>query len=97
MLPETYRIHDIRTDLTNGLVLLRLAESIKGRPSDPPVPDSLFRDENNIEGMFKLFDYLLDNDVYVLPFHSFLFLIFSLLSSLLPFLPFLYLFSHAPH
>jgi len=65
ILPEQYRIRDISTDLTNGLVLLRLAEGIKGIPSEPPVPDSIFKDDSNIEGMFKLFDYLLDNDVKV--------------------------------
>lgn len=65
LLPKQYRIYDVTRDLTSGLVLLRLAESIKGSPSEPPVSDSLFKDENNIDGMFKLFDYLLDNDVYV--------------------------------
>lgn len=63
VLPETYRIHDLGTDLTSGLTLLRLAESIKGKPSDPPVPDSAFSGDHNLEGMFKLFDFLLDHDI----------------------------------
>ncbi|KAK7470077.1 hypothetical protein VKT23_001518 [Stygiomarasmius scandens] len=52
--------------ICSGLALLRLAESIKGRPSSPPVPDSAFpRDLNDdkLDGFFRLFDFLLDNDV----------------------------------
>jgi len=47
-------------------VLLRLAESIKGRPSSPPVLDSAFPIDSNddkLDGLFRLFDFLLDNDV----------------------------------
>lgn len=49
-----------------GLELLRVAESIKGRPSSPPVPDSAFpvdANDDRLDGLFKLFDFLLDNDV----------------------------------
>jgi len=48
-----------------GLELLRIAESIKGSRTQT-VPDSAFprspRDDN-LEGLFTLFDFLLDNDV----------------------------------
>ncbi|KZV67293.1 hypothetical protein PENSPDRAFT_654221 [Peniophora sp. CONT] len=53
--------------LTIGLTLLRLAESIKGSPASPPVPDAAFptgpEDADKLEGLFRLFDFLLDNDV----------------------------------
>jgi hypothetical protein len=56
------------SDLTSctGLKLLRIAESIKGHPSVPPVPDSAFPlgpGDDRLDGLFKLFDFLLDNDV----------------------------------
>jgi hypothetical protein len=50
----------------SGLMLLRIAESIKGRPSVPPVPDSAFPlgpGDDRLDGLFRLFDFLLDNDV----------------------------------
>ena len=46
--------------------MLRIAEDIKGVPSSPPVPDSDFPIEGvseKLDGLFALFDYLLDNDV----------------------------------
>ena len=49
-----------------GLALYRLAEAIKGRPTEPPVPDSAFPSSSNddrLDGLFKLFDFFLDNDV----------------------------------
>lgn len=52
--------------LCSGLTLLRLAESIKGKPSSPPVPDSSFpvdSKDDKLDGLFRLFDFLLDNDV----------------------------------
>ncbi|KAF9069085.1 hypothetical protein BDP27DRAFT_1325996 [Rhodocollybia butyracea] len=55
--------------ICGGLTLLRLAESIKGRPSSPPVPDSAFpsptdpSSSDKLDGLFRLFDFLLDNDV----------------------------------
>jgi len=67
---------DLSTSLSSGLILFRLAESIKyGRnaasariqspiPGDPVVPDSLFDGgDERIDGLMKLFDFLLDNDV----------------------------------
>ncbi|KAI0027993.1 hypothetical protein K488DRAFT_59864 [Vararia minispora EC-137] len=49
-----------------GLTLLRLAESIKGVATSPPVPDTAFPtgpEDDKLEGLFRLFDFLLDNDV----------------------------------
>jgi hypothetical protein len=43
-----------------------LAESIKGKPASPPVPDSAFpvdANDDKLDGLFRLFDFLLDNDV----------------------------------
>lgn len=45
---------------------MRLSEAIKGRAAIPAVPDSLFPADTNddkLDGLFKLFDFLLDNDV----------------------------------
>lgn len=57
---------DLSTSLTSGLTLYRLAESIKGLPTD--VPDSAFPlngEPEKLEGLFKLFDFMLDNDVRI--------------------------------
>ncbi|TRM67427.1 hypothetical protein BD626DRAFT_100674 [Schizophyllum amplum] len=65
-LPANLQIQDGGSPLIGGLGLLRLAESIKGQPSNPPVPDSAFpRDagDDRLDGLFRLFDFLLDNDV----------------------------------
>ncbi|PPQ92793.1 hypothetical protein CVT25_003904 [Psilocybe cyanescens] len=65
-LPEGLQITDPTGPLCGGLALLRLAESIKGRPSSPPVPDSAFpagASDDKLDGLFRLFDFLLDNDV----------------------------------
>ncbi|KAJ7170172.1 hypothetical protein C8R46DRAFT_994929 [Mycena filopes] len=65
-LPSTLQITDPAGPLCDGLGLLRLAESIKGRPSSPPVPDSAFpkdASDDNLDGLFRLFDFLLDNEV----------------------------------
>ncbi|KAL1742816.1 hypothetical protein HDZ31DRAFT_65600 [Schizophyllum fasciatum] len=65
-LPSNLQIRDTGGPLIGGLGLLRLAESIKGQPSSPPVPDSAFpRDagDDRLDGLFRLFDFLLDNDV----------------------------------
>ncbi|CAL1699992.1 unnamed protein product [Somion occarium] len=65
-LPEALQVTDPTTALYGGLALLRLAENIKGKPSSPPVPDSAFPshpDDDKIDGLFRLFDFLLDNDV----------------------------------
>ncbi|KAF9478688.1 hypothetical protein BDN70DRAFT_879712 [Pholiota conissans] len=65
-LPAELQITDPQGSLCGGLALLRLAESIKGRPSSPPVLDSAFPTDPNddkLDGLFRLFDFLLDNDV----------------------------------
>ncbi|KAF8652266.1 hypothetical protein AX16_004482 [Volvariella volvacea WC 439] len=65
-LPLSLRVRDSAGPLYSGLALLRLAESIKGKPSSPPVPDSAFPTDptdDKLDGLFKLFDFLLDNDV----------------------------------
>ncbi|KAF9266108.1 hypothetical protein L218DRAFT_996886 [Marasmius fiardii PR-910] len=66
LLPSHLQITDTSGPICNGLTILRLAEAIKGRPSSPPVPDSAFPtgpDDDKLEGLFRLFDFLLDNDV----------------------------------
>ena len=50
----------------SGLALYRLAEAIKGKPTEPAVPDSAFPSgpgDDRLEGLFKLFDFFLDNDI----------------------------------
>ena len=64
-LPQTLQITGF---FCTGLELLRLAESIKGQPSSPPVPDSAFPadiHDDKLDGLFKLFGFLLDNDVKI--------------------------------
>ncbi|KAI0371457.1 hypothetical protein BV20DRAFT_1120507 [Pilatotrama ljubarskyi] len=65
-LPSQLQIKDASGSLCGGLALLRLAEDIRGKPSSPPVPDSAFPtgpNDDKLDGLFRLFDYLLDNDV----------------------------------
>ncbi|KAJ6469653.1 hypothetical protein C8R47DRAFT_1200712 [Mycena vitilis] len=65
-LPSNLQITEPNGPLCDGLGLLRLAESIKGKPSSPPVPDSAFpkdSSDDNLDGLFRLFDFLLDNEV----------------------------------
>jgi len=65
-LPQSLQITDPSGSQCGGLVLLRLAESIRGRPSSPPVLDSAFPkdpSDDKLDGLFRLFDFLLDNDV----------------------------------
>ncbi|EGO02305.1 hypothetical protein SERLA73DRAFT_178176 [Serpula lacrymans var. lacrymans S7.3] len=65
-LPASLRITDTSGSLCDGLALLRLAESIKGKASSPPVPDSAFPsgpNDDKLDGLFRLFDFLLDHDV----------------------------------
>lgn len=57
---------DLNGSICGGLHLLRIAESIKGRQSSPPVPDAAFPTDpadEKVDGLFRLFDFLLDNDV----------------------------------
>jgi len=68
-LPSTLRI-DSTGSTCGGLELLRIAESIKGLRNSS-VPDSAFPSrgdrvddgDDKYEGLFSLFDFLLDNDV----------------------------------
>ncbi|KAI0832877.1 hypothetical protein BC628DRAFT_1348696 [Trametes gibbosa] len=65
-LPSQLQIKDASGSLCGGLALLRLAEDIRGKASSPPVPDSAFPtgpNDDKLDGLFRLFDYLLDNDV----------------------------------
>ena len=65
-LPEDLQIADPGGPLCGGLGLLRLAESIRGSPSSPPVPDSAFpvdANDDRLDGLFRFFDFLLENDV----------------------------------
>lgn len=65
-LPQSLHITDPLGPLCGGLALLRLAEDIKGTPSSPPVPDTAFPsgpNDDRLDGLFRLFDFLLDNDV----------------------------------
>ncbi|KAM6501320.1 hypothetical protein JOM56_004334 [Amanita muscaria] len=51
----------------SALALFRIAESIKGKPMSPPLPDSSFptgpNDDKAMEGLFALFDFLVNNEV----------------------------------
>lgn len=52
--------------LFGGLALLRLAEDMMGKSATPPIPDSAFPvgpNDDKLDGLFRLFDFLLDNDV----------------------------------
>jgi len=58
------------TDISGcgGLNLMRIAESVKGKPASPPVLDSSFPSEptdDRLDGLFSLFDFLLNNDVHL--------------------------------
>lgn len=61
--PDCPPATDLSSSLCSGLVLFRLCEAIKGVPTD--VPDTLFANPDVLEGMFKLFDFMLDNDVKI--------------------------------
>ncbi|CCM05538.1 uncharacterized protein FIBRA_07764 [Fibroporia radiculosa] len=65
-LPLALQLSDPAGPIFGGLALLRLAEDIKGKPSSPRVPDSAFPsgpNDEKLDGLFRLFDFLLDNDV----------------------------------
>jgi hypothetical protein len=65
-LPRSLQITDASGSICNGLQILRLAEAIKGKPASPPVLDSAFPSgpqDERLDGLFRLFDFLLDNDV----------------------------------
>ena len=65
-LPESLHMSDPMGPVCGGVALLRIAESVKGMPCSPPVPDSAFPSgpyDDKLDGLFRLFDFLLDNDV----------------------------------
>ncbi|KAI5117045.1 hypothetical protein M0805_007902 [Coniferiporia weirii] len=65
-LPPNLRIPETGGQIYSGLALYRLAEAIKGKPTEPAVPDSAFpsaMNQDRLDGLFKLFDFFLDNDV----------------------------------
>lgn len=65
-LPTHLHVVDTTGPLCSGLALLRLAESIKGQPASPPVPDSAFPldvNDEKLDGLVRLFDFFLDNEV----------------------------------
>ena len=66
-LPPQLRVINPFEQTFTALALFRLAESIKGQPASPPVPDSAFPshpyDDRAIEGLFSLFDFLVNNEV----------------------------------
>ncbi|KAF8324573.1 uncharacterized protein EI90DRAFT_3075110 [Cantharellus anzutake] len=61
-----HRATDLSASLSTGLVLYRVAEHIKGTPYGSEVTDSAFPSsptDEKLDGLFILFDFLLDNDV----------------------------------
>ncbi|KAG1752394.1 uncharacterized protein EDB91DRAFT_1343464 [Suillus paluster] len=65
-LPAALQNFDPTGRLYSGLALLRLAETVVGKSPSPPVPDSAFPSgpkDDKLDGLFRLFDFLLDNDV----------------------------------
>ncbi|KAI6042846.1 hypothetical protein EDC04DRAFT_3138901 [Pisolithus marmoratus] len=67
-LPQSLQVADLSGPLFGGLAILRLAESVVGKTATPPVADSAFPSapsDDKLEGLFRLFDFLLDNEVKV--------------------------------
>ncbi|KAI6127371.1 hypothetical protein EDD16DRAFT_1751122 [Pisolithus croceorrhizus] len=67
-LPQSLQVVDPTGSLFGGLAILRLAESVVGKTTSPPITDSAFPSgpgDDKLEGLFRLFDFLLDNDVRV--------------------------------
>lgn len=67
-LPQPLQVVDPTGPLFGGLAILRLAESVVGKSTSPPIADSAFPSgpsDDKLEGLFRLFDFLLDNDVKV--------------------------------
>jgi len=67
-LPEKLRLSEAGGQIHSGLALLRVAEGVKGKATEPAVPDTAFPtsvNDDRLDGLFKLFDFFLDNDVRV--------------------------------
>jgi hypothetical protein len=68
-LPADLHISNPSEQTYSALALFRLAESINERPVSPPVLDSAFpsgpRDDGPTEGLFALFDFLVNNEVEI--------------------------------
>lgn len=65
-LPENLRVPETGGQVYSGLALFRLAEAIKGKPTEPPVPDNAFPsgpNDDRLDGLFKLVDFFLNNDI----------------------------------
>ncbi|KAF9236189.1 hypothetical protein BU15DRAFT_50332 [Melanogaster broomeanus] len=65
-LPRSLQVNDPAGPLFGGLAILRLAEDMMGKLASPPIPDSAFPsapNDDKLDGLFRLFDFLLDNDV----------------------------------
>ena len=65
-LPRSLQMTHPAGALFGGLALLRLAEDMMGKSATPPIPDSAFPsgpNDDKLDGLFRLFDFLLDNDV----------------------------------
>ncbi|KAH8118838.1 hypothetical protein DFH11DRAFT_1569588 [Phellopilus nigrolimitatus] len=65
-LPQNLQVPESGGKNYSGLALYRLAEAIKGKPTEPAVPDSAFPtgpNDDRLDGLFKLFDFFLDNDI----------------------------------
>lgn len=67
-LPQSLQVVDPTGPLLGGLAILRLTESVVGKTTSPPIADSAFPSgpsDDKLEGLFRLFDFLLDNEVKV--------------------------------
>ncbi|KAI5993586.1 hypothetical protein EDD15DRAFT_2509889 [Pisolithus albus] len=67
-LPQSLQVEDPTGPLFGGLAILRLTESVVGKTTSPPIADSAFPsgpNDDKLEGLFRLFDFLLDNEVKV--------------------------------
>ncbi|KAH7887418.1 hypothetical protein F5I97DRAFT_1860224 [Phlebopus sp. FC_14] len=65
-LPRSLQVTDPAGPFFNGLAILRVAEAMMGKPASPPIPDSAFPsgpNDDKLDGLFRLFDFLLDNEV----------------------------------
>ncbi|KAG2343725.1 hypothetical protein BDR05DRAFT_1023309, partial [Suillus weaverae] len=65
-LPAALQNHDPTGHLFSSLALLHLSESVLWKSPSPPVPDLAFPsgpDDDKLDGLFCLFDFLLDNDI----------------------------------